>query len=162
MVTFNSCFTIYSAIIVGFEQTTYTFEEPTVQSFSTERICLSLITGQIDQTYRFRVQWNAITAAQGLPGAGGDFNPSQTVYQFAPGVRSNCINVLIYRDNAFESREEFSGQIVSIQLPDGTNVPSVAGITIQPGTTRAFIESSDGKTLLCSLIVQMVRFCYVL
>lgn len=137
------------AILIGFEQTTYTFEEPRFQSFSTEQICLQLSTGRIDQTLSFRVRWNSITAVEGLPGVGGDYVPQSTVYSLAPGMVTTCINVFIQRDNAFERREEFGGQIVSVQLPDGSIVPTAPGISIIPDTTRVFIDNIDGKKNYC-------------
>lgn len=76
---------------------------------------------------------------------GGDYIPQSTVYEFAPGTQSSCINILIQRDNAFELREEFNGQITSIQLPDGQIVPSATGVDIQPSSTQAFIDNVDGE-----------------
>ncbi len=125
--------------------TTYTFNEPEVASFSREQVCFRLFTGQIDQQLIFQVSWNPITAAQGIPGQGGDYVPQSTTYTLNPGTQLNCIDILIQRDNAFERREEFQGEIVSIQLPDGRIVPSFAAINILPRSTRVFIDNTDGK-----------------
>ena len=123
----------------------YTFEEPEFQSFRSEQVCLRLFTGQIDQTLTFQVAWNPITAAEGLPGQGGDYTPQSNVYTLNPGAQLNCIDIFIHRDNAFEMREEFQGEIQSIQLPNGQVLASVMGVTIQPQTTRVFIDNIDGE-----------------
>lgn len=139
-------YTLYLlAILVGFEFTTYTFEEPEFQSFRREEVCLLLSTGRVDQTYRFRVQWNPITAAQGTPGVGGDYVPQSTEYVLDPGVQRACIEIFIQRDNAFERREEFTGQISTVQLPDGTLVSQAPGVTVSPDSTRIFIDNIDRK-----------------
>lgn len=91
------------------------------------------------------VQWGPVTAAEGTPGMNGDYVPQSTVYTLAPGAQRVCIEIFIQRDGVFERREEFTGQILSIQLPDGTIVPSDTSIFIQPGSTRVFIDNIDGK-----------------
>ncbi len=139
----------YAGILVGFDQNSYTFEEPEFQSFRTGQVCFRLFTGQLDQTIMFRVTWNPITAAAGLPLQGGDYTPQSEVYILSPGVRLNCIDILIHRDNALERREEFQGDILSIQLPNGQILPSVEGISVQPGNTRIFIDNIDGRDAKC-------------
>lgn len=135
-------------IVVGFEMSSYTFEEPEFQSFTREQVCFELFEGRVDQTYRFRVQWNPVTAADGSSVVGGDYVPQSTTYVLDPGVQRTCIDILIQRDNAFERREEFTGQIMTVQLPDGRILPEAQGVTIQPSFTRVFIDNVDGKIKL--------------
>lgn len=126
--------------------TTYTFNEPQT-SFSTEQVCLELFTGNIEETLDFIVQWTEDTATEGLPTAGGDYDPQGLVFELAPGARENCIDIRIYRDNSFEIREEFGGVITDVRLPDGSQVPAtgVQGITVTPMNTRVLINNIDGE-----------------
>ena len=128
----------HPAILVGFEQTSYTFSEPEFIATQTEQICMELITGNIGETYMFAVLWNPITATTGSPITGGDYIPESAVYEFAPGVRRSCIDIFIFGDDRFELREGFNGQITSV-------LPSADRVNIQTSFTQVFIEDVDGK-----------------
>ena len=149
-----------TAIRVGFEETSYNFEEPQFIAFRDEQVCLELFAGSTQQTLRFSVIWDPVTATEGIAAAGGDYVPRATVFVLNPGAQLTCIDISIQRDARFELREEFTGRITSVQLPDGTMVPAATGVTILPGQTSVFINNVDGKGLDIIIIVSRI-LCFL-
>lgn len=83
--------------------------------------------------------------AGGNPGQNGDFVPEADIrFTFLEGTTRACQNIFIFNDDLFEVTEDFSLVVSGILLPDGSEVPSVLGVTIQPSQTQVLILDDDG------------------
>ena len=64
---------------------------------------------------------------------------------FTTGSRRACQTIFIFNDDIFEITERFTAVASGILLPDGSEVPSLLGVTIDPAETEVLILDNDGK-----------------
>ncbi len=76
----------------------------------------------------------------------GDYLPEDDIrFVFNINDRRACQTIFIFDDDRFELTEEFNGVIEGIINSEGTQVPSIPGVTIVPSETRIIILDNDGK-----------------
>ena len=77
-------------------------------------------------------------------GVGNDYSPPSGRYQLETGETSDCLEVTIFNDQILEDVEDFVGQLVGFEV-DGTVVPVIPGVVLQPQRTMAEITDNDGN-----------------
>ena len=75
---------------------------------------------------------------------GGDYNPPSGRYSLETGETSDCLDVTIFNDIILEDVEEFTGQLVGFEV-DGSVVPVIPGVIVQPQRTTIEITDNDGR-----------------
>lgn len=75
---------------------------------------------------------------------GGDYNPPSGRYRLETGETSDCLEVTIFNDIILEDVEEFTGQLVGFEV-DGSILPLIPGVIVQPQRTTIEISDNDGR-----------------
>lgn len=97
---------------------------------------------------------------EGNPGSGGDFVRELNFrFTFNEGSRRACQGVFIFDDDIFEITENFRIVANMILLPDGTQMPSLPGVTINPIETTVHILDNDGKFRAQRHSISAVMYC---
>ena len=77
---------------------------------------------------------------------GGDYSPPSGRYSLGAGETSDCLEITIFNDIILEDVEEFTGQLVGFEV-DGSILPVIPGIIVQPQRTTVEITDNDGRRI---------------
>lgn len=95
-----------------------------------------------------------LSHTEGSPTTGGDYiQQADARFVFNQGDNTVCQNVFVFDDDLFEMVESFDIRIRGVLLEDGTEVPSVDGVTINPDEARVRIRDNDGEHVTSSMYV---------
>ena len=79
-----------------------------------------------------------------LAGVGQDYSPPTGRYRLDADETSDCLEVTIFNDIILEEVEQFTGQLVGFEV-DGSVIPVIPNVIVQPQRTTAEITDNDGK-----------------
>ena len=77
-------------------------------------------------------------------GVGQDYSPPSGRYRLAAEETSDCLEVTIFNDIILEDVEQFTGLLTGFEV-DGSIVPVIPRLIVQPQRTMAEITDNDGK-----------------
>ncbi len=84
---------------------------------------------------------------------GGDYSPPSGRYRLETGETSDCLEITLFNDIILEDVEEFTGQLVGFEV-DGSVLPIIPGVIVQPQRASIEITDNDGRQILNTLNFQ--------
>ncbi len=86
-----------------------------------------------------------LPTTEGRVTTGGDYAQDEGNYILNPGDTQDCLEVLVFSDQLFETEESFDVRLIGLIDDTGTPVASLEGVTLNPDLSRVVIEDSDRK-----------------
>ena len=91
-----------------------------------------------------------------LAGVGGDYSPPSGRYRLDTDETSDCLEITIFNDIILEDVEELTGQLVGFEV-DGSVLPLIPGVIVQPQRTSIEITDNDGRHTKFSILESYAR-----
>ena len=96
-----------------------------------------------------------------LAGVGGDYSPPSGRYRLDTDETSDCLEITIFNDIILEDVEELTGQLVGFEV-DGSVLPLIPGVIVQPQRTSIEITDNDGRHTKFSIFEKLRKAHVVL